>query len=566
MMEVLSVILLFCVITLSYFVWCHFKLKQQIKEQKLYGWFPFHNPHPLLQIDSSGKVLFANVYSEEILSYWKCKVGESLPAEWTEIVYLTLKKQKGAEYTIKYKSQYYLLYFSPVKDEKLVCVYGLDITNRKRVEDELVNMSLYDPLTQLSNRTLFRDHFKLELAHAKINKNQLAVILLQLEGFQEINEAYGHEIGDQLLVAVANQLKDALSETTSLARIGDRKFGILLSGFNELMEIDRQVNALIQNCSKTYTIQNHQVLVKVSLGISLFPQDGHEMDPLIRCAKMAASRASHDLRNHYCFYEKGMNVSLEKRRQLILDLHNALEKEQFKLFYQPQQHIPSRQLMGAEVLIRWMHPNKGFISPGEFIEVAEDSGIIVPMGHWVLHQACKQIKDWCVQDNSALKISVNISGLQFDQEDLPHQIETILNRTQVSPEQLTLEITEGAFVKNIEKGIEVMHQIRALGVSLAIDDFGTGYSSLSYLHRFPVQYLKIDCSFIQGIHSIDLKNSIVPGIIDLAHCLDLKVIAEGVETQTQFDFLEKHQCDFIQGYLFGKPMAKDAFEQFFNPN
>lgn len=437
-----------------------------------------------------------------------------------------------------------------------------DITKRKLSESQIQKLAHYDALTSLPNRVLLQDHFKHALSIVKRNNSKLTVIFLDLDHFKDINDTLGHSVGDLLLVEVATRLQSALREGDTLSRLGGDEFVLILP------EADIQGAAnvsqkLLNNMEKPCTVDSFELTVTASIGIALYPDDGADFETLSQKADTAMYRAKREGRNTYRFFTAEMQAKSSRTLQLVTALRYALERDQLSLHYQPQISISNNCIIGVEALLRWHHPEFGFISPAEFIPIAEDSGLIIPIGEWVLRQAVKQAQTWIAEGHHALIMAVNISAIQFRHRELPNMIAEILNETGLAPEYLELELTERVAMHDPHGAIEMMNSLHKLGIRMSIDDFGTGYSSLSYLKKFKVYKLKIDQSFVRDLSTDSEDKAIVSAIISMSKSLGLLTIAEGVETQEQLAYLSAQGCDEVQGYYFSRPIPSGQIEQYF---
>jgi diguanylate cyclase (GGDEF)-like protein len=434
-----------------------------------------------------------------------------------------------------------------------------DNTARRLAESALKFQNNRDPLTGLANRNLLRDRLGLAIAQAARSAHPIWVLFVDLDRFKFINDSLGHLAGDELLKKVAERLQGALRETDTVARLGGDEFVLLLPEGNEnplsTVIVQRVMDAIAQPLS----IEGHEFFLTCSIGVSSYPVDGEDVETLIKHADIAMYRAKQTGRNNFQFYTAKMNEQALERLRLEGDLRLALERDEFILHYQPQVDLRSGRIVGMEALIRWQHPALGMVPPGRFIGLAEETGLIVPIGAWVLRTACAQIKSWQDAGLGFLRVSVNLSARQFYQRDLLESIGEVLARTGLDPQYLEIELTESMVMTDVDSAVAILRGLKALGVQMSIDDFGTGYSSLSYLKRFPIDVLKIDQSFVRDITIDPDDAAIVTSIISLAHNLRLNVIAEGVETEAQLEYLRRHGCDEIQGYYFSRPVDAEAF-------
>jgi diguanylate cyclase (GGDEF)-like protein len=452
-----------------------------------------------------------------------------------------------------------------------VCTIGTDISERKLAENALREqqsrlnyMAFHDSLTGLPNRSLFYDRIYHGLARARRGNSKVALMLLDIDRFKNINDSLGHDAGDLMLKAIAMRLNEGVRDMDTVARLGGDEFVVVLEGVHDLEDVMFVANKLLVTLARPMEISGHEITSTVSIGVSIFPEDGDVTDELLKHADIAMYKAKEAGKNNCQFYTKGMNATAVKYLLLENDLRRALELHQFTLHYQPQIDLKTGDLMGVEALVRWQHPDRGLVSPAHFIPLAEETGLIVPIGEWVLREACRQQKLWLDAGKKVGKIAVNLSPRQFRQKNFPGKVEAILRETQLAAEYLELEITESCAMEHAGETINQLNQLNQMGMYLAIDDFGTGYSSLAYLQRFPIQKLKIDRSFVNDIHDDMNDAAITKTIIGLAHSMQLRVVAEGVETQNQADWLRQCGCDQAQGFLYAKPMSPKQFESHFH--
>jgi diguanylate cyclase (GGDEF)-like protein/PAS domain S-box-containing protein len=452
-----------------------------------------------------------------------------------------------------------------------VCTIGTDISERKLAESALREqqsrlnyMAFHDSLTGLPNRSLFYDRIYHGLARARRGKSKVALMLLDIDRFKNINDSLGHDAGDLMLKAIATRLNEGVRDMDTVARLGGDEFVVVLEGVHDLEDIVFIANKLLVTLARPMEISGHEITATVSIGVSVFPNDGEMTDELLKNADIAMYKAKEAGKNNCQFYTKGMNATAVNYLLLENDLRRALELNQFTLHYQPQIDLKTGDLMGVEALVRWQHPDRGLVSPAHFIPLAEETGLIVPIGEWVLREACRQQKLWLDAGKKVGKVAVNLSPRQFRQKNFPGKVEAILRETQLAAEYLELEITESCAMEHAGETINQLNQLNKMGMFLAIDDFGTGYSSLAYLQRFPIQKLKIDRSFVNDIHADMNDAAITQTIIGLAHSMQLRVVAEGVETQHQADWLRQRGCDQAQGFLYAKPMSPKQFESHFH--
>lgn len=437
----------------------------------------------------------------------------------------------------------------------------LDITERLRYESQLERQANYDELTGLANRNLLQDRINQARIYSHRHGCGLAVLFIDLDHFKNINDSLGHDIGDALLVQMATRLTDSVRESDTVARQGGDEFILILTEIGSEDETSLATQKILQAISVPFNIGEHELHIACSIGIASYPKDGEDNQTLLKNADAAMYRAKEIGRNNAQFYAKEMNVRAMERLTLENSLHHALERNEFLLHYQPQIDSRTGEIVGMEALVRWQHPELGLVSPARFIPVAEASGMIVPLGEWVLRTACIQNKGLQRAGLKPIRVAVNLSARQFRQPNLVEMVAGILSETDLDPAHLELELTESMVMQNVEETIATLDRLKARGIKLSIDDFGTGYSSLSYLKRFSIHTLKIDQSFVRDITTDASDAAIAKTIIAMAHELGLTVIAEGVETEEQKAFLLLHRCDEMQGYFFSRPAPAAEFEK-----
>lgn len=436
-----------------------------------------------------------------------------------------------------------------------------DITERKRADERILHLANYDELTGLPNRALFTQLLEQALSESKFAQKQVAVLFIDLDRFKLINDSLGHNSGDFVLRQIAKRLTEVLPRRGTIARFGGDEFVVLMRDCGIPAEAASAAQKMLAAIAQLLQIEGNEYQLTASIGISAFPGDGENAQTILKHAGVAMSRAKEQGKNNYQFYSSQMNKHSFERLVLERFLRHALEQGEFEVYYQPKINLVTGCVTGMEALLRWMQPAMGMISPVKFIPLAEETGLIVPIGAWVLRAACAQNRAWQLQGLPPLRVAVNLSARQFADDDLHAIIVSILAETELAPEFLELEITESVTMDNPEHAAALLHRLKALGISLAIDDFGTGYSSLSYLKKFPIDNVKIDRSFIMNIPDDEDDIAITKAVIAMAHSLRLKVIAEGVESERHATFLREQGCDEAQGYLFGKPMPADEFTQ-----
>jgi diguanylate cyclase (GGDEF)-like protein/PAS domain S-box-containing protein len=434
-----------------------------------------------------------------------------------------------------------------------------DITEQKHTEERIHYLANFDALTGLPNRTLLNDHLKYALSLAKRSNGNLALMFLDLDHFKDINDTLGHSTGDSLLIELSKRLRMKLREEDTVTRMGGDEFILLLPGV-DARGAAFVAQKLLDTLAEPYRIEEYDLTLTASIGIALYPGDGGDLETLSKSADTAMYRAKNEGRQGYRFFTTEMQARSVRNLQLVNALRHACEKSELLVHYQPQISMLTGRVIGAEALLRWRHPELGMVSPAEFVPIAEDSGLILAIGEWVLRTAVRQAKTWMDSGYPPLIMAVNLSAAQFRHPDLPNLVTRVLNEEGLAPEYLELELTEGVAMHNPQNGVAIMDKLHERGIRMSIDDFGTGYSSLSYLKKFKVYKLKIDQSFVRDIDTETEDRAIVNGVISLAKSLCLKTIAEGVETREQLEFLREKGCDEMQGYLFSKPVPPELFE------
>lgn len=433
-----------------------------------------------------------------------------------------------------------------------------DVTERKRAEERVQYLANYDVLTGLPNRFLMQDRLTQAIAHAHRNRLRVALIHIDLDRFKVVNETLGYYVGDALLKQAAERVRKASRGADTVARVGGDEFTIVFPNVTSLQTLSAAAEVMLDDLAKPFPSEGQELFVSASVGISLYPDDARSVDELIKHADAAMSTAKHLGRNNFQFFTAGMNQEVQDRMLIEAGLRSAIHRNELSLVFQPKIDLATRRIFGAEALLRWKHPKLGMISPARFVPVAEEAGLVGQIGEWVLHTACRQIRQW--QDaGHALQVAVNVSARQFQDYDVAELVKDIMRDTGVMASNLEIELTESAVMNDAEASIVTLERLAALGVQIAIDDFGTGYSSLSYLKRLPLDVLKIDQSFVRDISSDPNDAAIVRAIITLARSLGIKVIAEGVENEAQLAFLNAYGCHYAQGYLFGRPLTAPQF-------
>jgi diguanylate cyclase (GGDEF)-like protein/PAS domain S-box-containing protein len=492
-------------------------------------------------------------------------LSEEFIRHWVEVFryFLANRETLTFEYEFPYKEreQWYQgsisLIYDSMSSRPRFSFAAVDITDRKKAEREVQQLAYFDSLTGLPNRALLNDRLSQILAQSEREGWLVGILFLDIDRFKCINDTQGHATGDKLLQSGAKRLQKRLRESDTVARLGGDEFVIVLSAVKHEQDISHVAQEIMKALSMPFEIGELEIFISASIGIAISPLDGHDVGILLRNADTAMYVAKESGRNNYKFYSNEMNLKAVERMALESNLRRALEKDELSLVYQPQIDTRTGLMTGVEALLRWNHPETGAISPGKFIPIAEETGLIIPIGEWVLASACRQARSWIDAGFTSLCVAVNISGCQFKQGNLANLVRQVLEETGLDPANLELELTESILMDNAESAVNMLKELKTLGVNLAIDDFGTGYSSLTYLKHFPIDRLKIDQMFIRNITTDANDASISKAIIAMAHSLRMDVIAEGVETKEQKEFLAAHDCFEMQGYYFCRPVSAE---------
>ncbi|WP_455201626.1 two-component system response regulator [Kaarinaea lacus] len=445
-----------------------------------------------------------------------------------------------------------------------VSVVGIiqDITERKKTETSMQHQALYDSLTDLSNRRLFQERLSHAMSKAHSTEKLLAVCFFDLDNFKMINDNLGHAVGDELLKSVARRLRSTMRQGDIVARISGDEFAVAVEGLSNVDELEKIVEKLRFRLSQPYRIRGHKIYTSASIGVALYPLDSSDRGEMLRNADAAMYRAKELGGNCFCYYTYDMNDRARRRLEMEKNLGKAVANGELCLYYQPQVDNETNTVVGVEALLRWNHPEFGMLSPSKFMAIADESGLILSIGQWVLVNACNELLRWHQSGHPDLRLSINMSSRQFAQEGIVENIEQVLTSTRLNPALVCVEITEDVAMKNISGTIDTMNRLKSLGLRTAIDDFGAGHSSMNMLQKLPIDSLNIDRSFVMRIADREQDGNAAKGIIALAHSLGLKVVAEGVETRTQAAFLKQQHCDFLQGYYFSPPVPADKIDEF----
>ncbi|WP_169824214.1 EAL domain-containing protein [Clostridium formicaceticum] len=465
-------------------------------------------------------------------------------------------------FDVKIKRSVFYVTLSPIIEGgvvKEVVGSAIDITQHRKAEEKIRHMAYYDTLTGLPNRIFFNERVAAAIKKADTNKRKIAILFLDLDQFKIINDTLGHATGDQLLREAAARLNKCISKDDIISRMGGDEFTVLLSNIEKHQDAVKVAERMLDILKQSFTINEYELFISASIGISLYPYHGDDIETLLKNADIAMYKAKDDGRNNLQLYTSTINSYAIERLNMENNLRKAIDQNEFFLHYQPKVDVETGKVVGCEALVRWQHPEMGLVSPNDFIPLAEETGLIISIGAWVLKSACLQNVMWHHVGYRDLSVSVNISAKQFQHQNIVEIVSKVLKETGLSPEHLELEITENCIMQNMERTIAIIQQLKDIGVKISIDDFGTGFSSMAYLREFEVDKLKIDKIFIDSINHSSRNAAIVASIINMAHSLDLKVIAEGVETEEQLSLLKTYKCNEIQGYLFSKPLSAEGF-------
>ncbi len=538
-------------------------------ERKRLAMFPERSPNPVLRLTWDGRVVYTNPATQALLGQLQLTEPARLfPDDFMQrLATVQASGQPGMELEYKIGDRVMECSVQVLKDLHTSHIYITDITKRKQAEADLIYQAYHDPLTGLPNRRKFSEHLQLAIQEAN-GEQMIAVAFIRIDRIKLVLESQGYQASDLLMKALAIRLNELLQANHELARhaflfrFEGATFGILLPSMPDTGHLLLLAEKLLQSMAAPLRVNSQELFFTLSIGSSVYPVDGHDAENLIRNAEAAINRVSASGGNSFQCYTQDMNEMAERWLAMESGLRRALERDELVLLYQPQLQIGSRKVIGAEALIRWNRDGNGFVSPADFIPLAEETGLIIPIGEWVLRTACLQAKKIHRQGYAGFIMAVNISAKQFQHPGFIKLVADILQETGLAPTSLELEITESLAMHDAEKNIATMSELRALGIQLSIDDFGTGYSSLSYLKRFPINKLKVDQSFVRNMASNPNDASITKTVILLGQSLNLTVIAEGVETEEQLAMLQQYRCDEVQGYLFSRPIPGESLEQF----
>jgi diguanylate cyclase (GGDEF)-like protein/PAS domain S-box-containing protein len=507
------------------------------------------------------KTIIPQGFAERLITDASRTLTEALAQQIGTGIELVGRRKDGSEFPIE-------LMLSPLESLEGILVTAAirDISARKKAVSAVRAMAQqmsysaeHDFLTGLPNRMLLTDRVGQAIALAQRHGKRIAVLFLDLDGFKHVNDSLGHPIGDKLLQSVAKRLVECVRGSDTVSRQGGDEFVVLLSELERSEDAAIMARRMLQAVAAVHSVGQHELRVTISIGVSVYPEDGQDAETLVKNADTAMYQAKEKGRQSYQFFKPAMNVRAMERQFVEESLGRALEREELALHYQPKVDLTTGAITGAEALLRWTHPPRGSVSPAHFVPVAEDCGLILPIGAWVLRRACEQARAWVDAGLPVTTMAVNVSAMQFREESFLDSVFATLSETGLDPKSLELELTESVLMKNAESAASVLQTLRERGTTVAIDDFGTGYSSLSYLRKFPVDALKIDQSFVRQIGTAGHDTAIVTAVIAMAKSLNLRIIAEGVETLEQLTFLQAHQCDEAQGYYFSRPVPAQQF-------
>ena len=525
-----------------------------------------HSPNIVFSINQDGSIVYSNQHANRVAAELSLAEGELirlLPKNFRRICQSCIDENTiMGNIESSYGELTLLWTFSPFHEQQVVHCYAIDISERKKAQEELLRQANYDALTELPNRNLCLDRLEQAIHRAHREQHIVCVMFIDLDRFKTVNDSFGHTIGDRLLIEVAKHLKNCVREVDTVARLGGDEFMIILDGIDEAIHSELVAEKILHELSRPFIFENNEFFVGASIGITVYPNDGDSPLVLLRNADTAMYLAKAGGRNNFRFFTQELNDEAVLRVKMESYLRRAIENDELHLEYQPQICAQSGKLVGVEALIRWNNPTLKSVSPARFLPLAEDTGLIIEIGEWVLRTACNDLKHWQSIKPSFLHVSVNLSSRQFRSNALLGVISKILKQTGISPRQLELEITESLLMDDSPQIFSMLKELKEMNITLSLDDFGTGYSSLSYLKRYPFDVLKIDRSFVRDITTDPDDAALCEAIIAIADSLGMKVVGEGVETKEQLDFLFSRGVDYIQGYYYSKPLKAEEFSDY----
>jgi len=529
--------------------------------------------HPTIYVNPAFERLTGYASDEALGRNARILLGEELAQQQSDALKHLLKEGRAGTVVLKCFRKngevfWNELSVSPVRNAEGQVTHSIsilkDVSNRKRDEENLIRNAQYDALTGLPNGILLLDRLEHSLSSATRHQRMVGVLVIDIDHFKTINDTLGRDAGDLLLVEAARRLQDCLRDGDTVARLGSDEFVLLFDDLEREDDIEPLAERILDSMGRAFMLEGHEAFVSASIGASIFPRDGNDGETLVRHADIAMYRAKQYGRSIFQVFSEEMQSNITHRMSLEANLRRALERDEFLLYYQPQLSLSSGRIVGAEALIRWQHPELGMVSPAQFIPLAEETGLIVPIGEWVIATACAQIRRWHDAGLPVPRVAINISARQFRQKDLLDVIERNLALHGQAAARLEIELTESMVMHDPDRTIQILRQMKELGLNISLDDFGTGYSSLSYLRRFPIDVLKVDQSFVRDVTTSPDDAAIASSIIALAHSLNLTTVAEGVETAGQLEYLTRQKCDVMQGYFFSKPLAAAGFSALLN--
>ncbi len=562
--------------------------------EKVYRYFVENSPDIIYTLNDEGLLTFVNNRAQQLLGltreeligkHYSSLVHEEdnelarhvfkerrIDERASRNVELRLKCHKGYCENHTFENSLLTISFSSMgmyalnqkeNNSEFLGTYGVarDITERKRAEELLAYQAYHDILTDLPNRALFKDRLGLSIIQSERNDTKLAVMFIDLDRFKLVNDTMGHVKGDELLQQVAVRLKACLRRSDTLARLGGDEFIASIPDLRDSKVVEEIAEKFLENLQQPFFLGSNEVRISASIGIATYPDDGSSIDELVRHADLAMYHVKAQGKNGHAFYDDSMIDASHQKLVVEQDLHRALERGELEMYYQPQVDVSTGRIVAAEALMRWNHPERGFLTPGEFLPFAEENGLMIPISDWMLEAICNDLTEWNTAITEKIKLSLNLSPQYLNRGNFVEKLKTTLERYDISPKQIEVEVTENIFIRNPEHAIDQFNMLCQLGVSIAIDDFGTGYSSLAYLQRFSIHTLKIDQSFVKEIHWESTHSPIILAIISIAKGLGLNVVAEGVETEIQARYLERAGCNVMQGYLYHHPISKKALVQ-----